>query len=465
MTVVVVCLAFIHGNDRCNVLLVCRFVADGNVAVAGTVIQPDRCPGQLIVVVAGLVEAAVIALGQHLAVLALFVRIDCHLIKILCALETLFRILRLGILEVQVADCQCSRSACTHIRCAGIGLLGLCLRLIGFLVKLGLGSTDFGARGKDILPRAEVCRSCKIKQMLALQIRAEPVVVVNVALADLIDIGEQLAVLVVVERFQIEIAEGVQDILHMLCVSGLFVRLTEFVVAPAECRCGIGAGQTELDMVARVVHTALTVETAVAVGIQLVAVLLNPSIRQIDALEISTVLLQRDVLILHVAVAAPLQDTGALAALVGIVEGQRILHTLCKIDLDIVVGKAVRIRKSLILVLHRAGIFTRGCTCLNGIHTRHRQGKRDAEQRFQPMFLSQRNHPPLFRLYTTINKITRIFFTDAGAALHRPPIQTFRFPAVLRSDYRFIAQQFLYFFPLPHGQGSFGPTFFLETAC
>ena len=70
--------------------------------------------------------------------------------------------------------------------------------------------------------------------MLALQIRAEPVVMVDIALADLINIGQQIAVFVIVERFQVEIAECVENILHMLRVSGLLICLAELIIAPAE---------------------------------------------------------------------------------------------------------------------------------------------------------------------------------------------------------------------------------------
>ena len=81
-------------------------------------------------------------------------------------------------------------------------------------------------------------------------------------------------------------------------------------------------------MVTGIVHTALAVEAAVAVRIKLGLMLLDPFIRQVDALVILAVLLQRNRLILHMAVAAPLEHAGALAALVGIVEGQRVLDAL-----------------------------------------------------------------------------------------------------------------------------------------
>ncbi len=325
----------------------------------------------------------------------LLVGCNSHLIEILRTLEALFRVFRFGILEIQIVDSQCSGCACAHIRCTGIGLLGLCLCSIGFrIIRLGCSGTDCCRIRKDILLGAEVSRSCKIKHMLALEIRADPVVMVDIALADLIDISQQLAVLVVVERFQIKITESMENILDMLLVACFFVCLTEFVIAPAERRSRIGARQTEFDMVAGIVHTALAVETAVSVRIKLCSVLFDPCVREIDALEVFTVLLQRNVLILHVAVAAPFQNAGALAALVGIIECHRVLQTSCKVYIHIVVGKAVRIRKCLFRIVNCSRILARGRACLDHAGTGHDRTEADTECSFQETpFLFHKNPP------------------------------------------------------------------------
>ena len=111
-------------------------------------------------------------------------------------------------------------------------------------------------------------------------------------------------------------------------------------------------------MVARVVHTALAVQTVIAIRIKNRLVRLNERIRYIDALQILTVFFQRDMCVLHMTVAAPFQIAGTLAALVRIIEIDGILQRLGKIDLDVVIGKAARIRKLLVLVIDRSRILT-----------------------------------------------------------------------------------------------------------
>ena len=144
----------------------------------------------------------------------------------------------------------------------------------------------------------------------------------------------------------------------MLLISCLFVCIAELIVAPTECRCCIRTRQTEFHVVTGIVHTAFAVEAAVTVRIELFPVLFDPGIRQVNTFVVLSVLLQRNMLVFHMAVCAPFQSAGALAALIGIIEMKRVLKTFREIHLYIIVGETVRIRKFLVGIINGARVLT-----------------------------------------------------------------------------------------------------------
>ena len=360
MTIVFLFNGFIYGNNRHNILVVCFFIADRDIALAFAVIEPDCCPCQFIIVVAGLIEAAVIAQRNNFQTVTFLMGIHSHFVKVLCALEAFFRIFRIRVHKIQVVDCERSRCACTHIGSTGIGLLRLC-----FCRKYVL----FGCK---------ICRSCKIKKMLTLQIRTKPIVMVDITLADLINIGKQLTVLIVIQRLQIEIAKRVENILHMFSVSGFFICFAKFIISPAQRRCCIGTGQTEFYVVTCIVHTAFAIESTIPIRIKLLAVFLNPLLRQIDSLEILAILFERNFLILHMTVSTPFQSAGTFAALICIIEMQCVLETLSKIHFYVIIGKTVGIRELLVSVIDSSRILACRRKSRQRAGTKHHSRKADA---------------------------------------------------------------------------------------
>ena len=158
----------------------------------------------------------------------------------------------------------------------------------------------------------------------------------------------------------------------MLLLTGILVGIAELIVAPAQSRGCISTRQTELDMVAGVVHTALEVDIAVTVGIEDILVGIEEFLREVGAALLLRHGDQRDLCVLHVAVTAPFQSAAGLAALVGVVEIHGKLECLREVDLFFCQG--IGVRKFSFAVADGIELLTGGCTGRQSAQTCQQDG-------------------------------------------------------------------------------------------
>ena len=304
----------IHADDVVDIII-----------VLGAVIEPDGCPCQFIIVIAGGIETAVVAKAVHhqRGISGFVVRLDGKFIERQRIIQTLLRILRIGVFKVQIVDRQ--RCCCT------CGLVG-CRRFCGGEVCRTLDSTG---------------RGCHIG-VIHLQFRRTPIVVVVVSLTHLIAICHYVAVIVQESGFQEIVVDPAQLVLHVLLQSHLHIGVPKFVIAPAYSGGRIAARQTEFDVVSGIVPAAGQIDAAIAVRIQILPIGIDKFLTHIradveslgsagTAIAFSAVLVgfsaaqtlhghQRDHAIFHVAVSPPriiAVICHLVAAFIGIVKAER----------------------------------------------------------------------------------------------------------------------------------------------
>ncbi len=151
---------------------------------------------------------------------------------------------------------------------------------------------------------------------------------VNVAVADLITMGNNGAVAVAEGTFHEIIVEIAQNYLYMFVLPRGNIRVAEFIIAPPERRRRVVLWHPEFYVVARVVKTARNVNIAVAIRVENGAILIDKFLREICARVRVAHRDKRDSRVIRVTVAAP--DIGGIfanfgATHIGIIEIHRVL--------------------------------------------------------------------------------------------------------------------------------------------
>ena len=269
-------------------------------SVAGRTVHPCSSPAVIILPLAGGVElsGAVAVVGELLLVVV------GEFPECLCVVEGLFRILRIGVLEVEVVDGE--RCACRYD-----------------IIRLRL------------FCREEVCRTHH-----GIHLGRLPYSMVNAALTDLVAVCDHRAVLVAEGTLHEVIIEVAENRLDVVILTELGVGIAELVIAPAECCSGVVFRHTELYVVTGIVHTAGNVDRAVAVRVQNILVLVHELLRQVGAAALHGIAVPRNhgnVCVVGVAVVTP-RETGVLADLcaahIGVIEVDRILQRTSIVDFN-----------------------------------------------------------------------------------------------------------------------------------
>ncbi len=106
---------------------------------------------------------------------------------------------------------------------------------------------------------------------------------VDIALADLIAVGDDSAVLVEEGTLHEVIVEVAEDSLDVVVLLELLVHIAVLVVAPAESCSRVVLGHTELNVVAGIVEAACNVDSAVTVGVEDILVFFHEFSREVSA--------------------------------------------------------------------------------------------------------------------------------------------------------------------------------------
>ena len=253
----------INSDDIHDILVVC-FLLLGLILSNSRVVKPDSSPCQLIVIIAGMIETAVEAEHQRARGLArvprFLMRCNGKLIKCLCVLQSLCSVFRCCILEIQIVNCK--RSGCTRslIRRRHFGRSEIC----GALNRTG---------------------RCRNNCAVNLKLGCTPVVMVILTFADLIAVSDNIAVIIEVGSLHKVVIDPAKCILNMFLKADFDIILTEFIVAPADCRSGKAARKSELHMVTGIMPAAGQIERSVSVRIEILFVCVNEFLRHIDAFE------------------------------------------------------------------------------------------------------------------------------------------------------------------------------------
>ena len=217
----------------CCIVVVVREDLFQIVVIAGDLVHPCRSPAVIVFPLGRIVISL-----RTIAVVAqlLFVSF-CEFIQCCCIVQRLLCIFRIGVLEVQVVDRQRSSGRSNIV----------CLWLIA---------------------GEEKCRTIHF-----IQFRCVPVSVVNVTVAYLIAMCNHVTVGIQEGTLHQIVVKVPQNSFDMVVLTSFLVSITEFVIAPAQCCCGVVLRHTEFYMVAGIMETAGNIDVAVPVRIQYIFIL------------------------------------------------------------------------------------------------------------------------------------------------------------------------------------------------